>query len=431
MHMARTGDNGSRLYRITLCAGAVLLLAVCVYNLARLWLDSRPYLVHYTNTCTLAGLFAIAAGVMGYWTYRTTGTLAGDLRHAMRHHPHRFAVLCAIALLALIAGACEVTFAILLHRGAPTIVRTATPSPQEVADEARGYQPLPSATSHVVKTMNGKPVYDVVYTTDAAHRRITPSSADRPGETIVLFFGCSHTFGVGVNDNETLPHYFGLHTPGLAVYNYSVGGQGPSHTLALIESGRLDELVRDRDVIAIYTFIAPQYVRVVGGLKFVTRWGANSPCYELDDDDKPVRRGSFASHRPVRTWLWGLIAATNTAAYYNLDWPRPGTPEQRHLVARILETSAEQLTARARSCRFYLFLPPVRLRAQPPGPLDGSLVTIVDARDLFDSTTDPYRIWGDGHPTAVANQLLAETLAGHILDADAVPAVLGHNDASP
>lgn len=410
---------------------AAALLVASAYCLGRMWNNPPAFVVRRTNAWTLAVLLAVAAGVLIYWTRRTTGTLAGDLRHTMRHHPRRLAALCAVALLTLIAGLCEVTFAILLHRDAPTIMRTATPSPQEVNDAVRGYQPLPSATSHVVKTMNGKPVYDVVYTTDAEHRRITPSSAHQPGETIVLFFGCSHTFGIGVNDDQTLPHCFGLHAPDLAVYNYGVGGQGPAHALALIESGRLDDLVRDRDVIAVYTFIAPQYMRVVGGFKFVTHWGATSPCYELDNHDQPVLRGSFASHRPIRTWLWGLLAATNTAAYYNLDWPRPGTPEQRHLVARILETSAEQLSARARSCRFYLFLPPVRLRAQPPGPLDGSLITVIDERDLFDPTVDPYRIWGDGHPTAAANQLLADTLARHILHADAVDAIPSHNDPTP
>jgi hypothetical protein len=72
--------------------------------------------------------------------------------------------------------------------------------------------------------------FDVNYHTDADGWRSmpTPRSAGRPDE--VWFFGCSYTFGVGVEDNQTYPFLLASRAwPELRVRNFGVAGYGTTN----------------------------------------------------------------------------------------------------------------------------------------------------------------------------------------------------------
>ena len=88
-----------------------------------------------------------------------------------------------------------------------------------------GYGPPNDGSFSSIKLKNNDTVYSVIYSIKDKIR-ITPSSNNKVNNQI-LFLGCSQTFGEGLNDNETLPHYFGLETNNFyQIKNYGFHGYG-------------------------------------------------------------------------------------------------------------------------------------------------------------------------------------------------------------
>jgi len=74
-------------------------------------------------------------------------------------------------------------------------------------------------------------IYDVIYSVDRNGLRASPmQGAGKP----VFFFGCSFTFGEGVNDNETLPVSFSA-LSGTRAINFGISGNSPNSILRMLE----------------------------------------------------------------------------------------------------------------------------------------------------------------------------------------------------
>lgn len=94
--------------------------------------------------------------------------------------------------------------------------------------------------------------------------RFTPDN-NLKGSQHILFFGCSYTFGVGVDDNETMPFYFAQTVENSRVYNFGLPGFGPAETLSLLQRRPFYsnyEETKDLPVIGVFTFISDHINRV-------------------------------------------------------------------------------------------------------------------------------------------------------------------------
>ena len=117
-------------------------------------------------------------------------------------------------------------------------------------DALLGYKP-PSqtqVTSTKRRKWNGALMYDVVYSMDAYSRRTTPvADLDRASRGSILYFGCSFTFGEGVNDGETMPADVSRLVPEYRPYNYGFRGYGPQGAAPLSAPGGASWLRSLRD----------------------------------------------------------------------------------------------------------------------------------------------------------------------------------------
>ena len=57
-------------------------------------------------------------------------------------------------------------------------------------------------------------LHNVTYTTESNGLRVAPPWRKNDLAGTVLFFGCSFTFGEGLNDSETLPYQVGIQSGG-------------------------------------------------------------------------------------------------------------------------------------------------------------------------------------------------------------------------
>lgn len=85
-----------------------------------------------------------------------------------------------------------------------------------------------------------EPLFDAKYTFDKHNRRLMPQADEHP-EGALLIFGCSFTFGYGLEDEQTWPYKLAkLLGPAWLVENYGQNGFGAQQMLGMIEDKKID-----------------------------------------------------------------------------------------------------------------------------------------------------------------------------------------------
>jgi hypothetical protein len=131
-------------------------------------------------------------------------------------------------------------------------------------------------------------VYDVHYSMPNG-LRIAPESLKQTGPT-VMFFGDSFTFGVGVNDEDTLPNSFSI-VSRMRVLNFALDGYGPHHMLRLLELDVPKKITASFPRLMVYTAIENHIRRAAGRAE----WDKNGPLYEIQNGHAHYT-GSFGEH---------------------------------------------------------------------------------------------------------------------------------------
>jgi hypothetical protein len=381
-----------------------LFLRLSVLVGPRLWVD-RVNVIAGDGALILIGLIVLILGL------RVRSGLMEQIRYLYTRRPKATAFTVGVVFAGLLMIAVESAFELMgKHRSGPQEIQSGSYTTDFfVGDSLLGYGPAHGARATSKKVVDGVTVYDVVYTVDDMGRRVTPPPTTAGGP-LVLFFGCSNTFGEGVEDNETLPSSFAALVPSATVLNYGFCGYGPQQVLAMLEDGRLDAVVRDRDVIAIYMYIDAHVSRAVGSMVVTTTWGTDMPYYTMAGENAVEHHGTFRSGRLATNCFYALASRYRTFSHLGYDLP-PRRASHFDLTARIVEQSAAQLRARAASSRFYVILHPHVLTKDELLPhFDGSNVQVLDYLGLYDRRDEDYMIANDWHPTPLAYRTIAAAL---------------------
>ena len=98
-----------------------------------------------------------------------------------------------------------------------------------------GFQALPGRYTSKKLTAGGDAVYDVAYLIGEDGFRITALN-NSSARIHINFFGCSLTFGEGLNDDQTLPHFLHAIDNSISVKNFGWHGYGVHQALRILES---------------------------------------------------------------------------------------------------------------------------------------------------------------------------------------------------
>lgn len=280
-------------------------------------------------------------------------------------------------------------------------------------DEWLGYKVRPDAAVTSIKKSDETVIYDVLYTLDPYHRRVTPVKNAEERSKYLLFFGDSFTFGEGLNDDETLPYYVAELATAYRPYNYGLSGYGPQQMLAQLQSPDILENITESEGAAIYVFIDAHVERAIGSMYVYNAWGDQMPFYTTDWSGNLIRKGNFTTGRPLLSTLYGLLAKSEVTKYYNLNIP--GTLASSHYqhTARIVAAARDTFEAKFNSTDFYVVIYP------DEGDYAEDIVPFFEQANLkvlnYDELMklDPEQglsIAGDGHPTGKANKIVAEKI---------------------
>ncbi len=283
---------------------------------------------------------------------------------------------------------------------------------------------MPDRVVEARKSVGSERIYDVTYSIDDHGLRITPGvKASTAARGAFLFFGCSFTFGEGLNDDETLPYDFAREL-GFAypVVNLGFSGYGPHQMLKRIESGMLDAVVSGPVRAAVYVAL-PSHVDRAAGRAW---WDPVGPKYLLDSQGIARYAGPFMRvPEPLVPMFYQLLQRIETG---------PSLLAGR-VVDLVLGARADDLPLRIRTFTGIVAraaqLLKQRYRAKlsilywdDRSALSEAILTSLAASNFQTikvseiiplGRREAYQIPKDWHPTAAANELLAKELSKRIL----------------
>ena len=141
-----------------------------------------------------------------------------------------------------------------------------------------------------------------VSNTDNFRRRVVPEPSYVVPNKHLIFFGGSFTYGLCVNDNETLPSQLSSRLK-IKTYNYADQGWGPHQFLSIMNSRDLNrEMDSSTGLMALYVYIPGHITRAIGGYPVYSK--TKHPHFALNTNKEIIRAGFHRDHKtPISDFL--------------------------------------------------------------------------------------------------------------------------------
>jgi hypothetical protein len=379
-----------------------------------------------------AGLLALASlkffAIPYLWVFLSVAVASLWLMRGSRT-PWVRALWLNFAVAVIVLGAAEVYF-----WNSARYAPAATYSPQgyQVRDDILGAAPLKGITARSTLAAGAATIYDVEYTIGSDGLRAPPSVlADTHGS--VVFFGCSFTFGEGLDDEQAMPYRVGVLTEGLyQTRNFGFHGYGPHQMLSSVERGHLETLLDRQPTHFVYQAM-PDHVARVAGLH---SYQSNHPRFVLERDGSVVRKGFFADEEnaaPSSALLVNIRYQLGKSFIYSrvLNGERRTKDADLQLWVAIVARSKRLIEAKYPSAEFHVLMWPwVSRRTAAEEFLAQEMTSRLTSLGIrvhpigailpnYDEQPERYQLSPtyDRHPSAAANDLIARYVVRSILGA--------------
>ncbi len=274
-----------------------------------------------------------------------------------------------------------------------------------------GYTLPADTTINYTKAVNDSVIYNTVFSTNEHGLRICPKgdSMQALPQKHALFFGCSFTFGEGLNSNETLEYIFEQKNKDFKSYNFGLSGYGPQQNLARLERGQIEKYVAQKTGIAIYTYIPDHMRRAVPGTTGYYMHGGVSPDYHWQGDSL-IYTGFSGNASWGKKIIYEAISKSNICKYFKIGYPFYYTQKDRQFIAQMLKQMEKEYHKKFKG-NFYVLLYPTDLNySELIVELKAKNIKYFDYSKLVDFTNPKYVIKYDNHPRAITNQIVMNQL---------------------
>ena len=281
-----------------------------------------------------------------------------------------------------------------------------------------GYRPAKAGAYEEKKIgPNGQIIYDVVNTIDENFLRKVDASKL---SNVIGFFGDSFTFGVGLNDRDTLPQQFADRIGRrFNVLNLGGPGYGPQQMLRALETGLYDRLI-GRDPMFFVFVTSPWHIARAACKSDLSWFG---PAYARRGDEA-VYAGLCADRAGfARRYLLPGLRASALYRHFLGAMEQPVTTRDFELYLSIFAKSARLLKEKYAAPLLVVYMPDdlstAKYRLEERMQSNEAVMAAFSAAGVhvLDGWALPQRysieeliIQGDGHPTARLNALWSEEI---------------------
>jgi hypothetical protein len=279
-----------------------------------------------------------------------------------------------------------------------------------------GYRVLGDLDLLGLKTKGQDTIFSANYTV-RDNWRVTPNT-NKSANRKVIFLGCSHTFGEGREDNETLPFFFNFYANNeFEVANYAFGGYGTHQAITITDSILLknNSVLKAADSTwVVYNFFNYHVTRAAGNMF----WDKNGPWYVLENDSVKYKGRFSAKPRPSigsrllkRFWFDSKIYKRH---FFKADQYPQGDIDVTLALIKKMKTDLNK--------NGFKFLLIVDKRAYNDPiyrkPLEANNIQMVCLECEIEDfpKNKKYKIPGDGHETALFNKVKGKILAKYFAD---------------
>ncbi|MEJ0095022.1 MAG: SGNH/GDSL hydrolase family protein [Methylocella sp.] len=260
----------------------------------------------------------------------------------------------------------------------------------------------------------GATIYSADYTIDQNLLRQTDSSQT---DSTIAFFGDSITFGVGLNDADTLPQLFADSLRAKErVINLAFSGYGPQHFLREMQTGLYDAAIGPQP--KLFIFLTSPWHAERTSCK--ASWVLSAPRYALENGEVAFKGPCFeGAALQLREFLW------NSAAYRAILDPyrQKVSHDEIDVYLRILLAAVTLAKEKYGVPTLIPFIQAPEGYLRGTGFSNDSIIErlreggadVIDVsllKEQADGAT--ISIPGDGHPTPLANHLRALMLKHYI-----------------
>lgn len=296
-------------------------------------------------------------------------------------------------------------------------------SPQYfVRDNLLGYKPNPATQIFCESKYKGEVSLSTTYTHDEYGRRLIPDSLSINANRFLLFVGGSYTYGDAINDDQTFPYLIQEKLDNYQAYNYGFSGYGTQNMLALLESDRLENEIKEETGILVYTFLPQHVERVIGSMRVVNSWGPNMPYYTYCEDSTICRKGNFTTGRPMLSRIYRLLGASNIFKLFKISLPLKPNKYGIKLTFDLINRAKEKFLESYPGSKFVVMLYPywttgkyANCEADIVALLHAHGMETFDYRELFDMSDTKYNLMpANAHPNAQANEKLSDNFVSSI-----------------
>ena len=356
------------------------------------------------------------------------------VRHVIARHPNILAFLVGCLLVVVLFGGLETFLRVRVWLATEPGEGPARSNLYDMveAHPVLGYRAKTSTTLTELLTRGGKVIYTADYDIDAHSQRVTPfSHDDAEHDCAAVFLGCSMTFGLGVENADTLPAQFAARTTGYWPVNAGFPGYGLQQVwLHLTDAAFFANIPFDEGVV-IYTFIDDHINRLAGVPAVLTGWNYALP-WLVEKEDQIEHSGTFATRNPLQYYIYRYGGRLHLYRFFESRVSRPTsttayTPDMLDLAARVIVDGAEKLRDLRPGFQLWvLFFPGTALSAEMQERLESTGVQCLDYSELLNDTDIPdERLWHKdsagaewGHPKAEVYAVVAEQMTADIPDCE-------------
>ena len=215
-----------------------------------------------------------------------------------------------------------------------------------------------------------------------------------------IFLGCSFTFGDGLNDDETLPYFFSkVYNFKQNIINYGISGKSFNSALSILKTDLLENIK--------YKHFFYSLINYHINRNFTWSGGTCNDMFVYDLDKWYKIEYPFCKFVNFfkRSYIFVKILLpiiNDHNRYYYEDYMIDGLKEMNKIIE---EKYNSKLT---------IIVWPDDYGERFNGKLKETNLDLIYLPDYFNSEEEGYRIKYDGHPTAKANEEIAQILYNHI-----------------